>query len=813
MFESIANRHPDACGDRRGRERTQAHELSHRVSRLRPQPTTGSARFARDDWAMTASPQLRWVVVVLLVVVFPLSLWWAGSSATDSGLRELRDRGVDKLDLFRFSLQGELERFEFLPRILAQNKDVVDLLHNGSDAAAVDAMNRYLQRFNEISGASDTYIMDRSGLTLAASNWNSPRPFVGRRFAFRPYFQEAIQGEAGRYFALGTTSQRRGFYFSYPVLQDEAVLGVAVVKVSAERLENLLSHEQGAVVVTDSEGVIFLATQPDWVFRTLRPLQPDVRQTLQASRQYGDAELLPLRVSAEEYRTDRSRLLTIDSTRPSPDGGTDRVSAVRYLVQTSQVPYANWIIHLMADTEPVRQQGIARMVAVGVLMAVLMLAGGYFYQRRVNLLVRLEYQRRAREALEESEANTRSIISSTRAGLITIDAKGIIDFFNPTAERLFGYRASEMVGRPFHDLLEESDELLIRDWLEVAQETQSVDAEPLETVARRANGTTFPVEMAVSPVHRQDAERFLVTMHDLTERKRAEEALQQAHDALEQRVRHRTTDLVQTNRRLQEEIQERMRAEEVLRQAQDELVQAAKLATIGQMSAGVTHELNQPLAAIRSYADNARVLLARERTGEVSTNLGFILELTDRMAEITGTLKSFARKSSGKAEPVSMVEVVDHALAVVASHIKMDGFQVLRADPDTNVQVVCDAVRLEQVVLNLIKNAIDAMAGKSRSELHISIRQEGERGILSVRDTGAGIDADKLTSIFDPFYTTKEIGEGLGLGLSISNGIIRGYNGSLRADNHPEGGCVFTIELPLARESVPETATGVVVER
>ncbi len=745
---------------------------------------------------MTTSPQLRWMLAFLLLVVFPLSLWWAGSSAKESGLIELRNRGVDKLNLFRFSLQGELERFEFLPRILAQNKDVIELLQHGGEDPAKESMNHYLERFNEISGASDTYIMDRTGLTLAASNWNSPRPFVGRRFEFRPYFQEAMLGKAGRYFALGTTSLRRGFYFSFPVLQEEEVLGVAVVKVSAERLESLLSLERGAVVVTDAKGVIFLATQPEWVFRTLKPLDPGVRQALRESKQYSNAELLPLPVRAEEYHDDSLRILTIENPAFIP--GEAAEAQVRYLVQTSQVPYANWIIHLMADIKPAEEKALARMVSVGVLLGVLMLISGYFYQRRINLLVRLEYQRRAREALEESEANTRSIISRTQAGLITTDVGGDIDFFNPTAERLFGYQAGDMVGRPFTVLLKESNELLIADWLRVAQEEDTAHPESLETTARRADGTTFPVEIAVSAMHRRRDDRFLVTIHDLTERKRAEQALQQAHDALERRVRHRTADLVQSNRRLQEEIQERKRAEEVLRQAQDELVQAAKLATIGQMSAGVTHELNQPLAAIRSYADNARVLLARQRVEDVSSNLGFILELTDRMAEITATLKSFARKSSGKAEPVSLVAVVDHALAVVTSHTKMDGYRIHRSDTGVDVKVMCDSIRLEQVILNLIKNALDAMAGASRREIFLEIRYENDFGVLSVRDTGKGIDDDKINSIFDPFFTTKDVGEGLGLGLSISNGIVRGYHGNLRAANHPEGGCVFTVELPAA---------------
>lgn len=752
---------------------------------------------------MPGTLHARWLAVALILAVFPLVLWWVGSRATENGLTELNERGADKLELYRFTLQGELEKFEFLPRILAQNKDVIRLLQVGATVDGGAPINRYLERFNEISGASDTYVMDGTGMTLAASNWNSSAPFIGNRFAFRPYFQEAIKGEAGRYYALGTTSQRRGFYFSYPVLQDDIILGVTVLKVGAERLEQLLSYDTDTIIVTDGKGVIFLSTRPEWVFRTMKPLDPVDREELRASRQYNDAELLPLPVRNEDYRVSGRRLLTL--REPSDDGGA---RTTRYLVQTSQVPYANWIVHLLTDTAPVERDALIQMILAGVLMAALVLASGYLYQRRVNLLVRLEYQRRAREALEQSEANTRSIISSTQAGLVTVDAEGKIDFFNPTAEELFNVRPVDVVGQPFTSLVAFPSGQSLERWLDEARRRVYNQPEVLECEASRKDGTTFAVEMAVSRMSLQRGERFLVTIHDLTERKRAEEALRRAHDQLEERVRMRTMDLVEANRRLQAEIQERKRAEEVLHQAQDELVQAAKLAAIGQMSAGITHELNQPLAAIRAYADNARILLERQRRDEALGNLSGIVELTDRMAEITRHLKSFARRTSGKPVAVSLGEVVDHALGLIASHTKMDRFQIHRDMPHGDVRVLCDSIRLEQVALNLLKNALDAMGDSESCELFIAWDSSDGKGILSVRDTGTGIPEEQLPHIFDPFFTTKDVGEGLGLGLSISYGIVRDYGGTLRAANHPEGGCIFTVELPLAQDVTAGAAVG-----
>ncbi len=746
-----------------------------------------------------ASLPLRWIAAVLLLVVFPLTLWWVGSSAQDAAFRDLRERGAAKLDLYRFSLQGELQKFEVLPRILAEEAEVVQLVRDGDRQGRSARVSRFLERFNDIAGASDTYVMDRTGLTLAASNWNSPSPFVGERFAFRPYFQQALDGQAGRYHALGTTSQRRGYYFSYPISHHGEIVGVAAVKVAAERLEELLAHEPAKVIVTDAPGVIFLSTSPQWVFRTLRPLDQEAHAQLRASRQYGDGELRPLRILHEEYRARGTRLMTIQepgASEPQPDG-VDR--AVTYLVQTTQVPYAGWIVHLLTDIQPVRSQVITQVVLVGVLMAVFVFALGFVYQRRVILLERIEFQRRAREASEESEANTRSLIRNTRAGLVTTAADGSVAFINPTAQDLFGTDSERVTGTPFRELLVPECRGEFDAWLQRARRAPEQLRDPLECEALHAGGSRFPVELAVSHMELKGVGRFLVTIHDLTERKRAEEALRRAHGELEERVRLRTSDLTEANRRLQEEIAERRRAEEILRQAQDELVQAGKLAAIGQMSAGITHELNQPLAAIRAYTDNARVLLERQRPEDAVSNLGHILELTDRMAQITAHLKSFARKSSGRAVPVALGEVIDRALQLLSSHTKLERFQIQREKPAAGeVWVLGDALRLEQVALNILKNAMDALAASEQRIIRIRIERKGGRGVLRVRDSGSGIAPEQLPNVFDPFFTTKDVNEGLGLGLSISMGIVREFGGTIRARNPLGGGCEFTIELPLA---------------
>ncbi|WP_247891280.1 sensor histidine kinase [Azospirillum aestuarii] len=232
-----------------------------------------------------------------------------------------------------------------------------------------------------------------------------------------------------------------------------------------------------------------------------------------------------------------------------------------------------------------------------------------------------------------------------------------------------------------------------------------------------------------------------------------------------------------------------------LRATENELTQAAKLAALGQMSAAMAHEINQPLAAIRSFADNAVVLLGRGRPDAVRDNLAEIADLTDRMAAITRSLKGFARRASGTLGAVSAAAAVGQALALLEARLRRESVTVDTDLPPVPLLVTGEDVRLQQVLVNLIGNAADAMRASPRRHVRIALAEEGEEAVLTVRDSGPGIAEADLPRIFVPFFTTKEAGDGLGLGLSISHGIVEDFGGSLTAANHPEGGALFTIRL------------------
>ncbi|MCB1789376.1 MAG: sensor histidine kinase [Gammaproteobacteria bacterium] len=583
---------------------------------------------------------------VLLLLAGGLLSWYVGSLQRASLLDEIELKARQELDLYVSHLTGQLDRFAYLAPLLGDDFRLQSLLIAPNNVSQQDQVNRFLKHVATIAGALDVYLMDANGVTLAASNWQDELTFVGRNFSFRPYFSEAMQGRPGRYYALGTTSGRRGYYFSYPVGDVGKPLGVVVVKIDIDTLENAWRNKGTELIVTDPDGVIFVATRPEWRYRTLRPLQADVVARIRESRRYPVAELTPLHYELVKHLPSGVRELRVGEAR-----------GAGYIARAAEMPDAGWRVELLVSQEVIAPQvWQTRLFTMSMLMLLMTAVWLYAGRRR---------QQREREA----------------------------------------------------------------------------------------------------------------------ERR---EAMQEALVELEDRVDRRTSDLTEANRLLRVEIENHERT-------QDELIQAAKLAALGQMAAGINHELNQPLAAIRTYADNARTYVTRENLEQAAWNLQQISELTQRMAQISGQLKVFSRKTTGQRIRVSLSACLDGALRIVRTRIDQASVELILDLPEQELFVAADMVQLEQVLVNLIGNACNALEGCPDKRIHVSARSDGDWVRVEVADNGPGIPSDHLQRIFDPFFTTSE--NGLGLGLSISHTIAQRLGASLTASNAAQGGAVFVLTL------------------
>jgi two-component system C4-dicarboxylate transport sensor histidine kinase DctB len=312
------------------------------------------------------------------------------------------------------------------------------------------------------------------------------------------------------------------------------------------------------------------------------------------------------------------------------------------------------------------------------------------------------------------------------------------------------------------------------------------DLAPVRVAARYA-AVTASLAMAV----------LLLVAVTLWQRQRAirqklasQAALQAAHDSLESTVVARTAEL---------------------RAAQSDLVHAGKMAALGQMSAGIVHELNQPLTAMRTLSESAAILLDKSRFDDVRGNLQRIRGMVDRLARLTSQLKTFAHKSELQLAPVALAQAVADAQLIVAEASKKNGVAIEVDVQPATLAVMAEEAALGSVLVNLMRNAIDAMQASPRRTLRLEARPQEGHVLLRVSDTGPGIAPDILARLFEPFVTSKPAGTGLGLGLVISAQLVRAMDGTLRAANLPEGGASFIADLPAAVQAVLiPTPTGVI---
>ncbi|MFT5782232.1 MAG: two-component system C4-dicarboxylate transport sensor histidine kinase DctB [Pseudomonas sp.] len=576
----------------------------------------------------------RWGSLLLLALLL-LPLLWPVQHLAERYYREkLLERNNQTLDLYVANLLGTLQRYEMLPTLLGNLPALRAALVAPTDNTRLSQANQLLKQVAQRSGAAVIYLMATDGKTIASSNWDQPDSFTGRNFTFRPYFRDAMAEQPGRFFGLGTSSGKRGYYFADALHQNSKILGVLVVKIHLDYTENLWGKTPEQLLVTDSNGVVILTSQAAWRFRASHPL--DTRTLEQIARDKPYPSLAP-------------ELLELPQKK--------------WLQQSRTLSETDWQVSILTPRYLITQPVQTVLYIAAASLAVLLLLLGLLLQRRRHYLQRI------------------ALAAHTR-------------------------------------------------------------------------------------------------------------------NQLESRVQQRTQDLQNINNRLKDEVLERERAQQELLRSQDELLQSGKLTALGTMSASISHELNQPLAAIRSYADNACVLLDQQRIDETRSNLKLISELTSRMASIIAHLRAFARRDRHAPESVALQPALDDALALLAKRRRTMEVELLRDLPQAPLWVQAGETRLRQVLGILLANALDALsatAAPRRIWLTSSHSPDGVR--LYIRDNGPGFSDEALTRAREPFFTTKTQAQGLGLGLAICDNLISALGGTLALANHPAGGALLTLYL------------------
>lgn len=589
---------------------------------------------------MTPKAKKRlFLTVVLLAGLFAtlkLTYW----VHLHQGKIEIQKQSEKQLKELVSFLDGALSRYESIPHVLSTNPMLANVLNDQQNPDKVQELNLYLEEIQHVTEASDIYLIDALGIAIASSNWQQSFSFIGKDYSFRPYYTDAISGNLGRYYAVGTSSDKRGFYFSYPIYQQggKGILGAIIVKVNIADIEqqstSIAIAGQYQFLISDPEDIVFISSIDEWRLKSLTPLTQAKQYALNASKRYAERPIGELLMKPPYESGSQAMLYQLQT-------GTDHE---QYMDIHQSMAKAGWRVHILAPIKPLLTS----------LPALMLLSASIYLLLALSILFNAE---------------------------------------------------------------------------------------------RRRN------------LHR----------------------MQLAQSLLEQRVEERTQDLQQANNQLKD--------------TQDELIQAAKLTVIGSLSASINHELNQPLAALRSYAQNTQTFLARDMQDKALDNIKIIIELTDRLADIVGQFKSFTRKSQGADSATDIGRCIKQALTIVQPAIDKQGVELDVQLPNGNYQVWGDKVRLQQVFVNIMSNAIVAMQQSVKRQLVIRVTSE-DKFCISIQDSGPGVRESQMEKIFEPYFTTNER-HGLGLGLSISQRIIESMQGQINVANAEEGGAIFQIILPI----------------
>ena len=550
---------------------------------------------------------MRWVAAaVLLVALSLIALWKTDEVMRSNALVAEEEAARDDAAILASSLSSELDKFSLLPLALADDPQVKSLVGGNGDVAG--SLNRRLEALAAQSDAAAIYVMDSTGMTLAASNWALPTSFVNSNYAFRSYFRDAIDDGSSTQFALGTVSRKPGLYIAARIGPAGSPQGVVAVKVEFDRTEANWRRATRGVYVTDRDGVVLLTTDEAWRFHLTGPANEGARDQEQDLRQFGIAALPRLDL-------------------PAPGAASEIVQVPLVEAQQAISP-AGWDLHLIVDPGP----RVAAALATGRLV----------------------------------------LVSLT--------------------------------------------------------------------------GAALAIAFALFVINR---------------RRRAQE---------EAMVARRTQTL------------------------REQLSQANRLATLGQISAGVNHEIGQPVAAIRIFAESGGKLLAAGKTEQATGNFGEIVSLTDRIGAITGELRRFARRQPGEKRIVEIGEIIDGALLLLKDRLSTHEPAIDLPPAELRATTVeAEHVRLEQVLVNLLQNALDATHTGERIGIEIELAPETLH--LRVVDEGAGIPPDRRETLFYPFATSKQ--HGLGLGLVIARDIMRDLSGDLVFEHERRETC-FTMIIPRA---------------
>jgi len=603
--------------------------------------------------------------------------------------------------------------------------------------------------------------MDINGEVRATSNYDGENNgFLYRNYSFRPYFNRAItEGKKQFYYAKGATTGIPGFFISSPITYKNKTIGVAVVKLDMRHWERKWLESEENVVVVDENNVIILSSVDQWRYKTVGSLPNEVLEKINEQQQF----------AGKSHSSLFSKSINLSFSDNGKMENTNNafwlINKKLYLVNNFDISETGWKLYYLVKHDSILNSAVIFFIVISILSILAQL--NIKSRKRI-----IESNNRNRILEIKRREELQTVMDNIHIGVVLFSEAGILLSANEHARHLLIEGEDFNEEKPIHinqliDIDHQNfDKILLEDIAAPAYH---------ETNAVHHGKPSIPVMFAISKVSTMDREVYLMTIVNITRRKVVEDELVTINEHLEDIIEDRTKELQET---------------------QSKLIQKNKAAALGNMAATIVHELSQPLTAMKSSIAAINAKINNSDWNGVVDSADRLAPLNNKMNDVIKLLKFFSYQDRKSYEVINIVDTITQAVDSLSDTFQEKSIKVVFESQYKEILISANPLKVDLIISNIIQNAIDALEKIKKPFIKIIIKENNHWADVIIEDNAGGVDKNIMEKMFSPYFTTKEVGKGLGLGLAITYEIIQEYNGNITVKNHNKG-AQFIISLPL----------------